>query len=344
MSWRDRIAKAATDAIAGIKAFHSSPHDIDKFDLAKVGTGQGAQSFGHGIYLAEHPEVSGQGGQYWKEFMRKFPAQEQDAARFLSDAKFNREAAAQKARALLESHGQFTEGRSPDQLESLMAARARLEQTVRMLEGDKPVGPRTYEVNFRAKPEELLDWDKPIAGQEAWKRIDPKVRSAIDDAMDTRGMNVMSDVPDAYKGSELYKALTHHDVHEVLPAELPGSSWYTGNTTEPQHVSAYLRSLDIPGIRYLDQGSRPRAQLETRLGVLRDDEVYARANNVGMPDRLKEQITSLENHLGALPASTYNYVVNDPSKLDIMAKYGIVGGAPVGMGALAAQDQYGAQP
>ena len=35
---------------------------------------------------------------------------------------------------------------------------------------------------------------------------------------------------------------------------------------------------------------------------------------------------------------TYNYVVTDPSKLDILAKYGMVGGVP--MGALAAQDQY----
>ena len=27
---------------AGIRAYHSSPHDFDKFDLAKIGTGEGA--------------------------------------------------------------------------------------------------------------------------------------------------------------------------------------------------------------------------------------------------------------------------------------------------------------
>jgi hypothetical protein len=41
---------------------------------------------------------------------------------------------------------------------------------------------------------------------------------------------------------------------------------------------------------------------------------------------------------------TYNYVVTDPSKLDILGKYGVVGTAGGGMGVLAAQDQYGAQP
>jgi len=59
MGWRDQIAKAMT----GIKAYHSSPHDFDRFDLSKIGTGEGAQVYGHGLYFAENPKVSGQGGQ-----------------------------------------------------------------------------------------------------------------------------------------------------------------------------------------------------------------------------------------------------------------------------------------
>ena len=34
-----------------------------------------------------------------------------------------------------------------------------------MLASGQPVGPRTYEMNLRAKPEELLDWDKPMSAQ-----------------------------------------------------------------------------------------------------------------------------------------------------------------------------------
>src|SRR6185295_9791428 len=51
-----------------IKAYHASPYDFDKFDLAKMGTGEGAQTYGHGLYFAENPLVSGRGGEYDKKF------------------------------------------------------------------------------------------------------------------------------------------------------------------------------------------------------------------------------------------------------------------------------------
>src|SRR6185312_4188319 len=38
----------------GIKAYHGSPHDFDAFDLSKIGTGEGAQAYGHGLYMAEN--------------------------------------------------------------------------------------------------------------------------------------------------------------------------------------------------------------------------------------------------------------------------------------------------
>jgi hypothetical protein len=42
----------------GIRAYHGSPHDFDKFDVSKIGTGEGAQAYGHGIYVAENPSVA----------------------------------------------------------------------------------------------------------------------------------------------------------------------------------------------------------------------------------------------------------------------------------------------
>ena len=64
--------KPGAAAIQGIRAYHSSPHDFDKFDLSKIGTGEGAQVYGHGLYFAENPAVSGQGGQYWNQFSVRF--------------------------------------------------------------------------------------------------------------------------------------------------------------------------------------------------------------------------------------------------------------------------------
>ena len=37
----------------GKTVWHGSPHTFDKFDLSKIGTGEGAQAYGHGLYLAE---------------------------------------------------------------------------------------------------------------------------------------------------------------------------------------------------------------------------------------------------------------------------------------------------
>ncbi len=39
-------------------AYHGSPYLFDKFDIDKVGTGQGAQAYGQGMYFAENPAVA----------------------------------------------------------------------------------------------------------------------------------------------------------------------------------------------------------------------------------------------------------------------------------------------
>lgn len=45
--------------IVGLTAYHGTPHKIlGKFDISKVGTGEGAQAYGHGMYFAENPEVA----------------------------------------------------------------------------------------------------------------------------------------------------------------------------------------------------------------------------------------------------------------------------------------------
>ena len=52
----------------GLPAYHGSPHDFDKFSLHKIGTGEGAQAYGWGLYfagdkaLAEHYRTQLPGG------------------------------------------------------------------------------------------------------------------------------------------------------------------------------------------------------------------------------------------------------------------------------------------
>ena len=42
----------------GAIVWHGSPHKFDTFDRSKIGTGEGAQAYGHGLYLAEAPDVA----------------------------------------------------------------------------------------------------------------------------------------------------------------------------------------------------------------------------------------------------------------------------------------------
>jgi len=41
-----------------VTVWHGSPHESDAFDASKIGTGEGAQAFGHGLYLAENKTVA----------------------------------------------------------------------------------------------------------------------------------------------------------------------------------------------------------------------------------------------------------------------------------------------
>jgi len=52
----------------GQVAYHGSPHLFEKFAMSKLGTGEGHQAFGHGLYFAENPKVA---EQYAKQLVTK---------------------------------------------------------------------------------------------------------------------------------------------------------------------------------------------------------------------------------------------------------------------------------
>mgnify|MGYP000217934532 CR=1 FL=1 len=41
-----------------IEAWHGSPHKFDKFSMDNIGTGEGAQAYGHGLYFADSEDVA----------------------------------------------------------------------------------------------------------------------------------------------------------------------------------------------------------------------------------------------------------------------------------------------
>ena len=50
-----------------IAAGHASPHEFERFSMDKIGTGEGAQIYGHGLYFAENPRVV---DEYYENFNR----------------------------------------------------------------------------------------------------------------------------------------------------------------------------------------------------------------------------------------------------------------------------------
>ena len=62
----DQPGSEAVDEIMRMVGYHGTPHrfppternPLGEFDLQKIGTGEGAQAYGHGIYVAENPNVA----------------------------------------------------------------------------------------------------------------------------------------------------------------------------------------------------------------------------------------------------------------------------------------------
>jgi hypothetical protein len=306
-----REAPAAESALAqGIRAYHSSPYDFDKFDLSKIGTGEGAQVYGHGLYFAENPAVSGQGGQYWQQFANRFRGPESSAANILKLKNFDRDAAIDFARQSLAREekalrvGRYVPGdpattMSAEQRSWHPALIDKRREVLQLLESGKPVGPRTYEVNINAHPDQLLDYDRSLNEQSG------HVKSTLGGLgiEDTGGQSLVNYLAEKFGGSS--------------------------------RSSQSLRDAGIPGIRYLDQGSRVTNPDALRIVEAQGSREAARAV---AEKRLKSasagDLRYWDNIVKQLQPESSNYVIFDPNRIDILRKYGVVGAAPAAAGAM----------
>lgn len=152
-----------------------------------------------------------------------------------------------------------------------------------------------YRARIRANPEEFLDWDKPFQEQS------PRVQERL------RAMGVL---PDIASGMEVYVGLG-------TPLRARGA----GRGAD-ELVSKELREAGIPGIRYLDQGSRPgKYKVEEIKGPNGEDTFVIR----GTPNTFSEYFNSrqeAEARVNELTPKTYNYVLFDDSLIEILDRNG----------------------
>jgi len=327
MGARDAIARLLT----GIKAYHGSPHSFDRFDASKIGTGEGAQAYGHGLYFAEHEPVARGYRDALSEGKLLVGGQPVEAVDPQARDFINRFSKVAK-QSLTDTRANIHPDDLREVIDNAFSAATAYGKTAspelknlyeRMLGGAeyKPGG-HMYEVNIKADPAKMLDWDKPLREQQGLlDALSGSRRKAVKETLERQDYQAPTRVTygtdiGPVTGQDFYKALSYNMTGK------PGSA----------QASQTMQAGGVPGIKYLDEGSRSRAY----------DIANAEAAVQKNADRLGEGQWQQNLDLLKQTPLTSNYVVFDPANIDILKKYGVVG-APAGaltMGALAGRDQY----
>ena len=226
-----------------LDVYHGTPHrfpateanPLGEFDASKIGTGEGAQAYGHGIYLAESPGVA--------ESYKQMPPQMLPVGKYAPD-----EESAYYAARVVRQMG------SPEKAIKKLAGTGKSQEFVKAIKDgsykrfyDELPQASLYKADL---PDEMidrmLDYDKPLTRQ-------PKnVQAALAKLGDPQ------EKLDAYDDA-LLKALFEDAADPGSVPRNPSGADILGkleNQYGRKGASDYLRGLGIPGIRYLDAGSR----------------------------------------------------------------------------------------
>lgn len=298
---------AAMKAPRGIRAFHGSPHHFDKFSLDKIGTGEGAQAYGRGLYFAEAEPTA----MAYRDELRAMKNLQSDFdIRYKGDLIGNINEVegpiGEVAREIKRSNIY------PDKaIDNIVARKTRELEKIKAKKSDDPeandlrqllvddleasisevkqINPKDvvfdkgamYEVNIDADPENFLNYQDTIANMPDQVRARLYKNPEIKEFLDKRKKDGMR--PEFYTGGSFYDEFSDYVGGENVASDI-------------------LNEAGIPGIKYFDLGSRTGAK--------------------------------------SLADATSNYVVFDDATIEILRKYGLL--APlVGAGTVAAVSDMG---
>jgi hypothetical protein len=244
--------------IGAIKAYHGSPHAFERFDMSKIGSGEGSQAYGHGLYFAENEGVA----QSYKGAGPTANAQLDAINARLSDL------SRQMDKLSPGGYRKFTDpvegARLSAEYDALMSSRHDLGHM--------------YEANLAVEPEHMLDWDKRLHEQPAGAAARTAYEEAIKRDLIARGAPPSSAAKDVAPGGRF--ALPPDPHARGSDVILSGERYLSGGS---EHLATSLRDLGgIPGVSYLDAGSRGPGG-GTRNHVLFDDQLIDIARKYGLP-------------------------------------------------------------
>jgi ADP-Ribosyltransferase in polyvalent proteins len=273
-----------------ITAYHGSPHDFEQFDTSKIGTGEGAQAYGHGLYFAEHEPVA--------EGYREKLSHTNNAIGYV-DPHLNAKNLIEKLKGNEDYAADILKNRLSE-LEPDTYEHQQINDTLNhILSGsykkDLPRKGHMYEVAIDAHPDHFLDWDKGLNNQSEHVR----------NALKSLGFSYdPSSGPKAYRGAgntwyvadkfgnKIHSGLNYEEAHKIADRGITGADIHENLTNKvgaidwpvdsdantraqyrksaAEQVSKHLSDHGIHGIRYLDAGSRGSNEQPTHNYVVFD--------------------------------------------------------------------------
>jgi len=349
----DPVAQAQppTDAEPGIIAFHGSAADFDQFRLEKIGTGEGAQAYGYGLYFADQEAIA----DFYRGALTDAPFDYKIDGQSVSE--MYRNAVYAENYELADVLEQVQLHDTPKTLKAKFTVENGYTQEtadfVADLDYDKltgvdvdgkeiPLG-RIYKVGLTPKPDDLLDYDKPLSSQSenvqaAFKKVfydnfikgdaDLEALFASPNALSMQDMGLFN----KSTGAQAYRELADRLGKTIRPVPLSADG--TMMPTE-QIASNALFEAGIPGIKFADNDSRSQQfvlKLDVRGKPYETEPIYAR----NLDDAKRIEADYKEKGFGVQidDNRALNYVIFDDSMIKILEKYGIVG--PVAISAAAA--------
>lgn len=219
----------------GFRAFHGSPHSFDKFSMSSIGSGEGAQAFGRGLYFAENPKVA----DWYRQQLSSTGANTSSlsAAKVLGYYGGDVDKANSHYARLID---QAYANRDMAGAEKLLASKAALASPENLPNPDGNM----YEVFIDANEGSFLKWDEPFSEQS------PNVKQAILQSLFSSNQEAGAKEIQNLTGGELLKRL--------------------GNSRESADI---LSRSGVPGVIYRDGSSRSGAGDVTNNYVLFGDEL-----------------------------------------------------------------------
>lgn len=210
-----------------IDGWHGSPHNFMRFTTQKIGTGEGNQAYGYGLYIAESPIVA----KGYKERLSSTPQPLGNRVYDLTGFKVG-EGIIRKLLPL-ESLNEIEAARASSYDLKQVGSSSELKRIAdasRQASKESGEGGSLYRVQLNVLPEQLLDWDKPLSEQpQAVQRFAAK-----------------HGIPADYQGN-VYRALHESFIKSGKPEPA---------AIKEQKLSKEMAKAGIPGIRYLDRDSR----------------------------------------------------------------------------------------